>query len=167
MAEIIRLAWGSSSLGEFMIAQSAQGLVACEFAGHRAAVEHALRARFVDATVVEDEDGLAYQLVRMRQAIEAPGVDPLLPLDLRGSIYEISIWKMLRRIPPGKTASYSGLAFKIGKRDTRELMGAIRANPIAILIPCHRALAKDGSLSEYRWGICRKRALLQRERENT
>jgi AraC family transcriptional regulator of adaptative response/methylated-DNA-[protein]-cysteine methyltransferase len=135
----------------------------------RAAVEDALRARFVDAIVVEDEDGdgLAYQRARMRQAIEAPGKDSLLPLDLRGSIYEISIWEMLRRIPPGKTASYSGLAFKIGKRDTRELMEAIRANPIAVLIPCHCALAKDGSLSEYRWGICRRRALLQRERERT
>lgn len=87
-----------------------------------------------------------------------------MPLDLRGSIYESSIWKMLRKIPRGKMASYSDLAFKIGTRDTRELMTAIRANPIAVLIPCPRALAKDGSLSEYRWGICRKRALLQRER---
>lgn len=164
MSETIRFAWGDSSLGDFMIARSAHGLVACEFAGRRALVEDGLRKRFPDAVVVEDEIGLARERDEVRQAIETPGFDPLLPLDLRGSIYEISIWRMLRRIPPGTTASCSELAFKIGARDTYDLMAAIRANPIAVLVPCHRVTAEDESLFDYRWGICRRRILLQRER---
>lgn len=70
------IAWGSSSLGEFMVAESAHGLVACEFAGQRAAVEVTLRSRFSYAVVVEAETSLAYQIACMKQAIEVPGVDP-------------------------------------------------------------------------------------------
>ena len=165
MSETIRFAWGDSSLGDFMIARSAHGLVACDFAGRREIVEDGLRQRFPDATSVKDELGLARDRDAVRRAIETPGFDPLLPLDLRGSIYEISIWQMLRRIPPSTTATYNGLAFRIGTRDTRELTAAIRANPVAVLVPCHRVIAKDGSLREYRWGICRKRILLRREGE--
>jgi AraC family transcriptional regulator of adaptative response/methylated-DNA-[protein]-cysteine methyltransferase len=74
------------------------------------------------------------------------------------------VWALLREIPPGETANYGALAAKLGARDAREVTEAIGANAIAILIPCHRVIKKDGSISGYRWGVRRNRALLERER---
>jgi AraC family transcriptional regulator, regulatory protein of adaptative response / methylated-DNA-[protein]-cysteine methyltransferase len=165
MRETIRFAWGTSSLGDFLVAMSDQGLVAFEFADERAAVQHALRFRFPESLVIADEEGLAEVLGEVHQVIERAEHDPKIPLDLRGTAYEVKVWQRLREIPTGETTNYGALAAELGTRDAREVTEAISANPIAIFVPCHRVIKKDGSISGYRWGARRKRVLLEREKK--
>lgn len=163
MREVIRFAWGTSSLGDLLAAESDKGLVSFEFADQRAATEDVLYARFADADVYADQDGLADMLVKLARLIEEPEFDPEIPLDLRGTSYETKVWRMLRDIPIGETTNYGALAAKLGTRDARDITEAIGANHVAILVPCHRVIKKDGSISGYRWGVRRKRTLLERE----
>jgi AraC family transcriptional regulator of adaptative response/methylated-DNA-[protein]-cysteine methyltransferase len=163
MREIIRFAWGTSSLGDFILAHSDKGLLALEFGSDRVAAEAALRARFPEAEVVDDQGGLRGVVDRASQRIENPSFDPAIPLDLRGTPYQIKVWSMLRDVSVGETTSYGALAAKLGTRDARDITDAIASNPIAVLVPCHRVIRKDGSVSGYRWGVKRKRALLARE----
>ncbi len=96
--------------------------------------------------------------------IEAPARDPQLPLDIRGTAFQRRVWSALRAIPRGATASYADIAARIGApASVRAVAGACAANPLAVVVPCHRVVRRDGGLSGYRWGIARKRALLQRE----
>ena len=96
--------------------------------------------------------------------VEAPKVGLDLPLDVRGTAFQRRVWKALRAIPVGSTASYTEIAERIGSpKAVRAVAGACAANAIAVAIPCHRVLRTDGSLSGYRWGVERKRALLERE----
>lgn len=166
MREIIRFAWGTSSLGDFMIAMSDKGLVTLEFSSHHHAIEDALRDRFREADVIKAQEELSHILGNVRCAIEEPEFDPGVPLDPRGTPYEIEVWTMLRAIPAGETTTYGALAAKLGTRDARQVTEAIANNPIAILVPCHRVIKKDGSISGYRWGVRRKRELLARERRS-
>ncbi len=165
MQEMIRFAWGTSSLGDVMVAVSDRGIVAIEFGDQRPAVEQALRARFPEAVVHERPDELAPIVAKTVRAIEEPGYDPGLPLDLRGTPYEVMVWTMLRDIPSGETTSYGALAARLGTRDARDVTAAIANNAVAVLVPCHRVIRKDGSISGYRWGFRRKRSLLARERK--
>jgi AraC family transcriptional regulator, regulatory protein of adaptative response / methylated-DNA-[protein]-cysteine methyltransferase len=166
MREIIRIAWGISSLGDFIVAMSDKGLVTLEFSSHHSAMENALRVRFPEADVIDSREELTDIREKVEQAIEVPGFDPGVPLDLRGTPYEVEVWSMLRAIPVGETTNYSALAAKLGTRDAREVTEAIACNPIAVLVPCHRVLKKDGSISGYRWGFKRKRELLAREQRS-
>jgi AraC family transcriptional regulator of adaptative response/methylated-DNA-[protein]-cysteine methyltransferase len=163
MREIMRFAWGICSLGDFMVVVSGKGLVAVEFGSHRVAVE-ALRVRFPECDLTSGQDELTDILKTVTRAIEEPGFDPAIPLDLRGTPYEVRVWAMLRAIPVGETTNYGALAARLGTRDAREVTEAIARNPIAVLVPCHRVIKKDGSISGYRWGFKRKRELLMRER---
>jgi AraC family transcriptional regulator of adaptative response/methylated-DNA-[protein]-cysteine methyltransferase len=96
--------------------------------------------------------------------VEQPGHGFDLPLDIRGTAFQQRVWKALRQIPPGSTASYTDIAAKIGMpRAVRAVAQACGANELAVAIPCHRVVRNDGSLSGYRWGVERKRALLERE----
>jgi AraC family transcriptional regulator of adaptative response/methylated-DNA-[protein]-cysteine methyltransferase len=165
MREVIRFAWGSSSLGDFMVGMSDKGLVALEFTSQHPAMEDTLRVRFPGADVIDDQEGLTTVLEKIDRAIEEPGFDPAVRLDLRGTPYEIRVWSMLREIPLGETTNYGALAAKLSTRDAREVTEAIACNSIAVLVPCHRVVKKDGSISGYRWGVRRKRALLDRERQ--
>jgi AraC family transcriptional regulator, regulatory protein of adaptative response / methylated-DNA-[protein]-cysteine methyltransferase len=166
MREIIRLARGTSSLGDFMVGMSDKGLVALEFSSSHAATAAALRRRFPAACVIHCQEGLTDVLERITRAIEEPPFDPTLPLDLRGSPYQVAVWSMLRAIPAGETTSYGALGATLGTRDAREVTEAIAHNPIAVLVPCHRVIKKDGSISGYRWGVKRKRELLAREQRS-
>jgi AraC family transcriptional regulator, regulatory protein of adaptative response / methylated-DNA-[protein]-cysteine methyltransferase len=163
MREIIRLAWGTTSLGDFVVAMSDKGLAALEFSSYRPMTEEALRARFPAADVIDSQNGLTDVLAQVKRAIEEPEFDPAIPLDLRGTSYEVEVWSMLRALPSGETTSYGALAARLGTRDAREVTEAIARNPIAVLVPCHRVVKKDGSISGYRWGVKRKRELLARE----
>lgn len=164
MREIIQFAWGICSLGDFIVAMSDKGIVALEFSSNRAEPEGALRAHFPEAEIIGDQQGLGDVLEKVHRALEEPGFDPAIPLDLRGTPYEVEIWSMLRAIPLGETTSYGALAAKLGTRDARDVTEAIARNPIAVLVPCHRVIKKDGSISGYRWGVKRKRELLKREK---
>jgi AraC family transcriptional regulator, regulatory protein of adaptative response / methylated-DNA-[protein]-cysteine methyltransferase len=167
MREIIRFAWATSSLGSFIVAMSDKGLVTLEFSTRRSAAEQALRDRFPQADVVDRRTELADHLGRIQRAIEQPGFAPCVPLDLRGTRYQVEVWSMLRTIPLGETTTYGAVAAKLGTHDIREVTEAIASNPIAVLVPCHRVIKKDGSISGYRWGFKRKRELLAREQRSS
>ena len=164
MTEIIRHAFGQSSLGDFLAASSDRGLVAFEFTDPGAAVLDTLRGRFPAASLEEDNTGLGDVIGKLAVLVDHPATDPGIALDPRGSDYQKQLWSLLREIPAGETTNYGALAAKLGTRDARDVTEAIGANAIAILIPCHRVIKKDGSISGYRWGVRRKRALLERER---
>jgi len=164
MSTPIRYAHGQSSLGDFIIAQSERGLVAFEFTRVGIDTVATLRQRFPDASMVQDAESLAATVAALARVVDEPDHDPALPLDLRGSDYETKVWALLREISAGSTVSYGEIAARMGTpRDARDATAAIAANPIAILVPCHRVVKKDGSLSGYRWGQKRKRELLARE----
>ena len=99
--------------------------------------------------------------------VEAPQIGLDLPLDIRGTAFQQRVWLALRAIPAGSMVSYSELARRIGApRAARAVAGACAANALAVAIPCHRVLRNDGALSGYRWGVARKRALLDKEAES-
>jgi AraC family transcriptional regulator of adaptative response/methylated-DNA-[protein]-cysteine methyltransferase len=165
MSEIIRYAFGRSSLGDFLTAISDRGLVAFEFGSRHDALVDALHRRFPAATIEQDDAGLSDTVEKLATAVDHPERDPGLAVDMRGSDYEKRVWHILREIPAGQTTTYGAIAAMMGTpRDARDVTEAIAANTIAILIPCHRVVKTDGSLSGYRWGFQRKRALLARER---
>ena len=98
--------------------------------------------------------------------VEAPRIGLNLPLDIRGTAFQQRVWQALRDIPPGNTASYSQIAERIGAPNAvRAVAAACGANALAVAIPCHRVVRNDGALSGYRWGVERKRALLDKEAE--
>jgi AraC family transcriptional regulator of adaptative response/methylated-DNA-[protein]-cysteine methyltransferase len=164
MTETIIYGWGQSSLGTFLAAASATGLVAVEFADERAAARARLAEGFAGATLVEDQTAMGAVLERLAAVIDRPGQTSDLALDPRGSAAERQVWEALCRIPAGSTTTYGEIAAQLGAPfDAREVAAACAANRIAILIPCHRVVKKDGGLSGYRWGYRRKRALIDRE----
>ena len=164
MTETIRYGAGESSLGEFLAAASDRGLVMVAFADPGETALHALRARLPDTEIVEDGAGLGETIDAIARLIEHPETETTLPLDPRGSPFELRVWDELRRIPPGETVSYGEIAARLGApRDAREVAEACAANPLAIVVPCHRVVKKGGALSGYRWGVRRKRALIERE----
>lgn len=168
MTETIRYALGESSLGTFVAAISTRGLVAFEFVDPGPAAALALGERFAGAALIEDETGLRSVLDTLAAVIDNPATDPGLPLDPRGTDYQIRVWEALRTVPAGRTTSYGEIAARLGApREAREVGEACAANTIAILIPCHRVVKKDGSLSGYRWGFRRKRQLIAREQATT
>lgn len=164
--EVIRFAWGISSLGDFVVAVSDKGIVALEFSSMHPAMEDALRIRFPEADLERSQEELADMMRVVADVIDDPTADCDLPLDLRGTPYEVEVWQLLREIPAGQTTTYGALAAKLGSRDPRDVTAAIASNPIAVIVPCHRVIKKDGSISGYRWGVKRKRALLALEQSS-
>jgi AraC family transcriptional regulator of adaptative response/methylated-DNA-[protein]-cysteine methyltransferase len=165
MTERIRYAFGQSSLGEFLAASSEQGLVVFEFVDEKGRRVQRLRERFPDAELSEDSASLQDTLAALRVSVDHPERPCTLALDIRGTDFQKRVWEILRRVPAGETTYYGAIAAELGSADAREATDAIANNPIAILIPCHRVIKKDGSLSGYRGGVSRKRALLAREQQ--
>jgi AraC family transcriptional regulator of adaptative response/methylated-DNA-[protein]-cysteine methyltransferase len=164
MQQSIRYAWGNSSLGRFIAASSERGLVMVEFADADALSVQALRLRFPDADLTEAPEAMAQTVAELSHLIDHPQLNSTLALDLRGSEFELRVWQALREIPPGQTLSYGAIAARLGAPGmAREVGAACAANTLAVIVPCHRVLKKDGSLSGYRWGVKRKRALLEQE----
>jgi AraC family transcriptional regulator of adaptative response/methylated-DNA-[protein]-cysteine methyltransferase len=165
MPETIRYARGHSSLGGFAVAASERGLVMLAFGDPDEPPARALRERFPGADIREDPGFMADAVRKAAGLIEHPERTSDLAVDLRGSEFERRVWSALREIRPGETVSYGDIARRIGApRDAREVADACAANRLAILVPCHRVVKKDGSISGYRWGFQRKRELLARER---
>ncbi len=124
-----------------------------------------MQGRFPGATLLRSDDGMQPLLARVIGLVEDPRAGFDVPLDLGGTVFQQRVWRALREIPPGETASYTDIATRIGApRAVRAVAQACAANALAVAIPCHRVVHQDGSLSGYRWGIERKRALLERER---
>lgn len=162
--ETISYAFGRSTLGQVLVARSAKGICAVLFGSDRDRLIRDLRKDFPDARETESDTKLAADMAAVVALIEAPQKPVDLTLDLRGNDFEIAVWQGLRALPAGKTLSYSALAEAIGRKGmAREVGEACAANRIAVVVPCHRILRKDGSISGYRWGVHRKRMLLERE----
>ena len=160
----IRFAIGRCSLGAVLVALSARGVCAILLGDDAQALTNDLGARFPAARLIGGDPELEQVLARVVAGVEAPerGID--LPLDVRGTAFQQRVWQALREIPAGRSASYGEIARRIGSpKAVRAVAGAIAANPLAVAIPCHRVVRGNGQLSGYRWGVARKRTLLERE----
>ncbi|RIA56804.1 bifunctional DNA-binding transcriptional regulator/O6-methylguanine-DNA methyltransferase Ada [Dichotomicrobium thermohalophilum] len=155
----------NSIVGRVLIAGTARGLCAIFFGDGDESLETELRARFPNAHLVAAGEDLRECVAETVAFIDLPKGAFRLPLDVQGTAFQHKVWKALRDIPFGETATYAEIAERIGSpAATRAVANACGANPAAVAVPCHRVLRSDGSLGGYRWGVDRKRELLRRER---
>jgi len=160
----IRFAIGECSLGSILVAQSERGVCAILLGDDPDALARDLQDRFPNAVLVGGDRHYEQLVAQVVGFVEAPALGLDLPLDVRGTAFQQRVWRALRDIPAGTTASYSEIARRIGSPSAvRAVAGACAANMLAVAIPCHRVVRNDGELSGYRWGVPRKRALLERE----
>jgi AraC family transcriptional regulator of adaptative response/methylated-DNA-[protein]-cysteine methyltransferase len=160
----ISFAVGQCSLGSILVAKSRQGICAILIGDEPDPLIADLQERFPGAKLNRDQSGFEDLVRKVRELIEKPqrGLD--LPLDIHGTPFQQRVWKELQQIPVGSTASYTEIATKLGEpQAVRAVARACAANALAVVIPCHRVVRSDGGLSGYRWGVDRKRALLDRE----
>jgi AraC family transcriptional regulator, regulatory protein of adaptative response / methylated-DNA-[protein]-cysteine methyltransferase len=162
-AEIL-FAVGECSLGSILVARSAKGVCAILLGDDPDALVRDLQDRFPRATLVGGDAAFENIVAAVVGFVEAPALGLDLPLDVRGTAFQQRVWQALREIPAGATVTYSELAQKIGApKSVRAVAQACGANALAVAIPCHRVIRRDGDLSGYRWGVERKRALLEKE----
>jgi len=160
----IRFAIGECSLGSILVAQSERGVCAILLGDDPDTLARDLQDRFPKACLIGGDRDYEQLVAQVVGFIEAPAIGLDLPLDVRGTAFQQRVWRALRDIPAGSRVSYSEIARRIGSpQSVRAVAGACAANMLAVAIPCHRVVRNDGSLSGYRWGVQRKRALLDRE----
>ena len=163
-AETIRFAAGVCSLGSILVAATAEGVCAILLGDDPDALIHELEARFPNAQLIGGDPAFEARVAQVVGFVEAPALGLDLPLDVRGTAFQRRVWQALRRVPAGETASYRQIAEHVGApKAARAVARACAANVLAVAIPCHRVVRGDGALSGYRWGVERKRALLDRE----
>ncbi|MFZ5807739.1 MAG: bifunctional DNA-binding transcriptional regulator/O6-methylguanine-DNA methyltransferase Ada [Chloroflexota bacterium] len=162
----IRYAMARCELGWVAMAATEQGVCAVEFGDSAAELEGRLREVFPQAEELSGDPQLSAWLEELIQSIEAPTVSPQIPLDIRGSAFQVRVWQAIQRIPAGETATYGEIAQQLGKPGAARAVGqACAKNPAAVVIPCHRVVGAGGGLGGYRWGRERKKKLLEREAE--
>ena len=160
----IKFAIGESSLGMVLIAASDKGVCAIFFGDDADGLVRDLKRQFPRARLVGDDRAFAQLTAKVIGFVENPRRDLDLPLDIRGTAFQRRVWEALRRIPVGRTATYAEIAKAIGApKSVRAVGHACGSNPISLAIPCHRVVGSNGSLTGYRGGIERKRALLAKE----
>lgn len=161
----IRFAVGQCSLGAILVAATGKGICRISFGDDPQALVDELADGFPRARLVGGDAGFEQWVAHVVGCVEAPGLGLGLPLDIRGTAFQQRVWQALRGVPAGTTVSYSDIAARLGApKSARAVAAACAANPLAVAIPCHRVVCRDGALSGYRWGVERKRALLARER---
>lgn len=166
MDEQIRFAVGQCSMGAILVAQSEKGVCAIFMGDDPDALVQKLQDRFPKAHLLGGDAGFERVVAQVVGFVEAPALGLELPLDIRGTAFQARVWQALRQIPAGSTVSYTDIATQIGSpTSVRAVAQACGSNLIAVAIPCHRVVRRDGGLSGYRWGIERKRELLQREKQ--
>ena len=162
----IRYAVAPCSLGLVLAGATRKGLCAIFLGDDATSLHRDLRERFPNATLIEGDREFAKLLAKVAASIETPRKAASLPIDIIGTAFQQQVWAALRDIAPGETATYAQIAERIGKPKAVRAVGtACGANPIAVAVPCHRVVGSDGKLTGYRWGLDRKRALLDRERK--
>lgn len=160
----IHFAVGQCSLGAILVAQSERGVCAILLGGDPHQLVCDLQDQFRKANLIGADSGFEQLIAKVVGFIEAPAIGLDLPLDVRGTAFQERVWQALREIPLGSTASYAEIAQRIGAPTSmRAVAQACGANRLAVAIPCHRVVRSDGNLSGYRWGVERKRQLLERE----
>lgn len=160
----IRFAVGQCSLGAILVARSDKGICQITIGDDPEALVRGLQDRFPKSELLGGDAAFEKTVAAVVGFVEAPHVGFDLPLDIRGTAFQQRVWQALRAIPVGATSTYAEVARRIGEpKAIRAVAGACAANSIAVAIPCHRVVRTDGSLSGYRWGVERKRELLERE----
>ena len=160
----IRFAVGECSLGSVLVGATDKGVCAILLGDDPAVLVRNLEDRFPKAQLIGGDATFERLVAQVVGLVEAPGAGAELPLDVRGTAFQQRVWQALRAIPAGSTASYAEIARRIGApKAVRGVAQACGANPVAVAIPCHRVVRSDGSMAGYRWGVERKRALLERE----
>jgi AraC family transcriptional regulator, regulatory protein of adaptative response / methylated-DNA-[protein]-cysteine methyltransferase len=158
--ETIRWVIADSPLGPMLVAATARGICRLSFDED----ESVLTARFHAATILPDDGTIAALVEGALKAVRKPLSMPDLPLDVAGTAFQQAVWQELRRIPPGETRSYAAIAAAVGRPGAVRATGSANgANPIAVLVPCHRVVRSDGNLGGYAYGLDRKRKLLDAE----
>lgn len=164
MPDLIRFAVTDSPLGAMLVAVSGRGICFVAFDDGPNALIAALQALFPGAIATADEPLIDLAIVAVLAAMTSPAPILSVPFDLQGTAFQQQVWQALREIPSGSTLSYGELAQRIGApKAIRAVANACAANKLAVLIPCHRVVGKNGQLTGYRWGIKRKAELLRRE----
>ncbi|HYL97561.1 MAG TPA: bifunctional DNA-binding transcriptional regulator/O6-methylguanine-DNA methyltransferase Ada [Blastocatellia bacterium] len=162
----IRFATADSSLGRILVASTERGVCKIAFGDRDADLERELRSEFQGAEISRDDKHLAGLVSAVRGYLEGQRTPQSISLDPKGTAFQRKVWEAISRIPMGETRSYGQIADEIGNPNAvRAVARACATNPVAVIIPCHRVISKDGATSGYRWGVQRKEALLKRERE--
>ena len=161
---VIRFAVGQCSLGAILVAQSQRGICAILLGDDPDLLVRDLQDQFPKAEIIGCDGEFEQLVAEVAGFIEAPAMGLHLPLDVQGTAFQERVWRVLREIPPGTTVSYAEIAQRIGSpKAVRAVAQACAKNHIAVAIPCHRVVRRDGDISGYRWGVDRKRELLRRE----
>jgi AraC family transcriptional regulator, regulatory protein of adaptative response / methylated-DNA-[protein]-cysteine methyltransferase len=162
--ETLHFGYGDTALGTIVVAESRHGVVALFIGDDRVELLRDLTHAFPEAEFVLDQTKLAQTIANATALVDAPQLGTDLTLDLRGLPVEVAVWKALRAIPSGETRTYGAIARDLPISATAQDVGAAcAANRIAIAVPCHRVVKSDGSISGYRWGVQRKRRLINME----
>jgi AraC family transcriptional regulator, regulatory protein of adaptative response / methylated-DNA-[protein]-cysteine methyltransferase len=162
--EVIRVAVRTCALGLVLVAATGRGICTIEFGDDKALLEEALFKRFPKATIIAKDAQFSDWLAQLLAHIQLPQKALQLPLDIRGTVFQQQVWNALQAIPLGQTVSYSEVAKQIGKlKAVRAVATACASNVLALAIPCHRVVRGNGALSGYRWGVERKRKILDAE----
>jgi AraC family transcriptional regulator of adaptative response/methylated-DNA-[protein]-cysteine methyltransferase len=162
--ESIRFALGECFLGSILVAATDKGICAISLGRDPEPLLRELQDRFAKAHLIGGDHDFEHLVAKVVAFVEAPGLGLDLPLDVRGTVFQQRVWQALCEIPAGATVSYAQVAQRIGMPESvRAVAQACASNTIAVAIPCHRVIRNDGALSGYRWGLERKRALLNRE----
>ena len=162
--ETLRFGYSDTALGTIVVAESRQGVVALFVGDDRARLLRDLQNAFPAAEFVLDQSGLAPTIAKAAALVKSPHLGTDMKLDLRGSPLEVAVWNALRTIPPGETRTYGEIAQDLPLTATAQDIGAAcAANRIAVAVPCHRVVKADGSIAGYRWGVQRKRRLINME----
>lgn len=162
--EDISFTFGKFSLGMVLVAATETGIAAILLGDSRDELHSELIYAFPQAHLIADEAGLADKAAKIVAFLDAPNQGLDLPLDIRGSAREQAVWQALRNVPSGQTITYGQIAKSLALPATAQDVGAAcAANVLAVAIPCHRVVKADGSISGYRWGVQRKRKLINLE----
>lgn len=162
--QTIQYACARCHLGWLVVAATDVGICLIEFGDSRQHIQELLQNRFSSAELIAGDEQFQQWVTYVVEFVKSPAASWNLPLDLQGTAFQRQVWQALQAIPPGETRTYTELAELIGRpRAVRAVASACAANKLAVVIPCHRVLRSDGSISGYRWGVERKRELLSLE----
>jgi AraC family transcriptional regulator of adaptative response/methylated-DNA-[protein]-cysteine methyltransferase len=165
VGEYIRTAFADCPFGRLLVGATDKGVCFIGFAEPDEALMGDLRRRFPKATIAMDDSGLAATVRAVVDFLREPKQALDLPLDLRGTAFQQRVWRTLCSIPAGETRTYAQLAEMAGNpKAIRAVARSCATNPVSLAVPCHRVIGSDGGLTGYRWGVPRKKALLERER---
>jgi len=154
-----------TELGKLLLAATERGLCSARFGGSETTLVRELKHEFQAADIRRNDPALQPLASRMRGLLRSGAGAQNFPLDIRGTAFQRLVWEALRQVPRGETRSYSEIATQLGRpRAVRAVANACASNPVAVVVPCHRVVQKNGSLAGYRWGVERKRALLESEK---